>query len=86
MLSQGLTHIIRTPPKDASTIIHVITGEATYDAPETTSRMLLKRRLVQGTKAFAADIQAAGDAIASRGGKYQGSRKLSTRVLLVTVE
>jgi Family of unknown function (DUF6502) len=86
MLSQGLTHIIRKPPQGASEIVHVITGEATYDAPEATSRMLLKRRLVQGTKAFAADIQAAGDAIASRRRKRTDMRKLSTRVLLVTVE
>lgn len=85
LLSQGLTHIIRKEPSTASELLHVVTGEATYLAPDRTSTALLRRRLVQGTKAFTADLQAAGDAIASRRPKKPGMRKLSTRVLVVTI-
>jgi hypothetical protein len=87
LLSQGLTHIIRKEQVGESELLHVVTGEATYFAPDSTSRALLRRRLVQGTKAFTADLQAAGDAIASRRPKKKnGMRKLSTRVLVVTVD
>ena len=86
LLSQGLTHLIRMAPSGTSRIVHVIVGEAKYAAPDDTSRLLLRRRLAQGTKAFTADIQAAGDAIASRRTRKSRGRKLSTRVLLVTVD
>jgi hypothetical protein len=85
LLSQGLTHIIRQAPHGAGDVINVITGEATYDVPDGASRVLLRRRLVQGTKAFAADLQAAGDASTSRRTKRPSARKVSTRILVVTV-
>jgi Family of unknown function (DUF6502) len=86
LLSLGLTHIIRKEPSGVSGLLHVVTGEATYFASDSTSRALLRRRVVQGTRAFTADLQAAGDAIASRRPKKTGLRKLSTRVLVVTVD
>jgi uncharacterized protein DUF6502 len=85
LLSQGLTHIIRQGTHADAAVINVITGEATYDVPDSASRVLLRRRLVQGTKAFAADLQAASDASSSRQKKKSGARKVSTRILVVTV-
>jgi hypothetical protein len=86
LLSQGLTHIVRRDLQKASVVTNVITGEANYRVPEGVSKMVLKRRLVQGTKAFAADLQASGDASASRHKSKFGTRKISTRILVVTVE
>lgn len=85
LLSQGLAHIIRNTPNETAAVLNVITGEATYDVPDSTSRMVLRRRLVQGTKAFAADLQAAGDASTSRRKKKPGARKVCTRILVVTM-
>ena len=87
LLSQGLTQIIKLTPHGIPSAVHVITGEAIYESPAGSAKVLLKRRLVQGTKAFAADIKAAGDAIASRRGRAKSKRgTLSTRVLVVTME
>lgn len=86
LLSQGLTHIIRRDSQEAAVVTNVITGEATYRVPEGVSKMVLRRRLVQGTKAFAADLQASGDASASRQKSKSGTRRISTRILVVTVE
>jgi hypothetical protein len=86
LLSQGLSHLIRSEPGAASKLVHVVTGEASYFATDETAKALLRRRLVQGTKAFTADLQAAGDAISSRRSRKAGLKKLSTRVLVVTVD
>jgi hypothetical protein len=86
LLSQGLTHMIRRSPNGTSAVMNVITGEATYELPEGASRVLLRRRLVQGTKAFAADLQVSGEAAALRQKKKSAVRKVSTRILVVTVE
>lgn len=85
LLSQGLAHVIRRSPEGTAAVMNVITGEATYDLPEGASRVLLRRRLVQGTKAFAADLQVSGEASALRQKKKSAVRKVSTRILVVTV-
>jgi hypothetical protein len=85
LLSQGLAHVIRRSPEGAASVMNVITGEATYDLPEGASRLLLRRRLVQGTRAFAADLQVSGEASALRQRKKAAVRKVSTRILVVTV-
>jgi hypothetical protein len=46
--------------------VGVFTAEAIYPTPPLKSRLLIKKRLVQSTKAFAADIKATGDAEAAR--------------------
>lgn len=86
LLSQGLTHIIRRTSHEAPKVLSVISGEAAYDTPDEPSRLLLQRRLVQGTRAFAADIQAAADAATSRGGGKPNGHKVRTRILVVTVD
>jgi hypothetical protein len=86
LLSQGLAHAVRRSPNGSTTIMNVITGEATYDLPEGASRLLLKRRLVQSTKAFAADLQVAGEVASKRQSKKSAAKKISTRILVVTVE
>lgn len=85
LLAQGLTHLIRKTAADSSGVLNVITGEAKTEVSDDASRLLLHRRLVQGTKAFAADIQAASDASASRRKKKSSAREVSTRILVVTV-
>jgi hypothetical protein len=85
LLSQGLAHVIRRTPSGAATVMNVITGEATYGLPEGASQVLLRRRLVQGTRAFAADLQVSGEAGALRQKKKAPVRKVSTRILVVTV-
>jgi hypothetical protein len=85
LLSQGLAHVIRRPPDGTAAVMNVITGEATYDLPEGASQLLLRRRLVQGTRAFAADLQVSGEASALRHRKKTAVRKVSTRILVVTV-
>jgi hypothetical protein len=85
LLSQGLAHVIRRSPEGDAAVMNVITGEATYDLPDGASQVLLRRRLVQGTRAFAADLQVSGEASASRQRKKSVVRKVSTRILVVTV-
>jgi hypothetical protein len=87
LLSQGLAHVVRRSPKGTATVMNVITGEATYELPDGASKVLLRRRLVQGTRAFAADLRASGEASASRQRKASAAstKKVSTRILVVTV-
>jgi hypothetical protein len=85
LLSQGLAHVIRRPLTESAAVMDVITGEATYEWPEGVSSVLLRRRLLQSTQAFAADLQVSGEASASRQKKRAAGRRVSTKILLVTV-
>lgn len=85
LLSQGLAHVIKRSPSGTSALMNVITGEAIYELPDGASRLLLNRRLVQGTKAFANDLQASGDASALRRRRKDAAQKVSTRILVSTL-
>jgi hypothetical protein len=85
LLSQGLAHVIRRPLEESSAVLDVITGEASYEWPEGVSSVILRRRLLQSTQAFAADLQVSGEASASRQKKKARARRVSTKILLVTV-
>jgi hypothetical protein len=85
LLSQGLAHVIRRPSTESAAVLDVITGEATYEWPEGISSVLLRRRLLQSTQAFAADLQVSGEASASRQKAKSTAKRVSTKILLVTV-
>lgn len=83
-LSSGLAFALRN---ETSTKIDmsVFTAEAIYGTPSPKSRLLIKKRLLQSTKAFAADIKAAGEAEASKAPK--GTRhKSRSSVFVLTVD
>jgi hypothetical protein len=63
----------------------VFTAEAVYGAPSPKSRLLIRKRLLQSTKAFAADIRAAGEAEASKA-KNGTRRKSRSSVFVLTVD
>jgi len=62
----------------------VFTAEAIYSTPSLKSRLLIKKRLMQSTKAFAADIKATGDAEARRSGATN-DRMSRTSILVITM-
>ena len=83
-LAAGLAFAIRhEAPSDAE--MSVFTAEAVYKTPSPKSRLLIKKRLLQSTKSFAAEIKAAGEAEASKSMEKSGSRTRSS-VLVITVD
>jgi Family of unknown function (DUF6502) len=83
-LSSGLAFALRNDVR-TKTDVGVITAEAVYKTPSPKSRLLIKKRLVQSTKAFAADIRATGEAEASKAlGK--SDRKTRSSIFVLTVD
>lgn len=82
-LSSGLAFTLRG---NAPSIpeISIFTAEAVYETPSPKSRLLIKKRVAQSTKAFAADIKAAGEAEASKSPKLSGVKTRSS-VFVLTV-
>jgi len=64
-IASGLAFALRRN-SPTQTDVSVFTAEAVYPTPSQKSRLLIKKRLMQSTKAFAADIKATGDAEAIR--------------------
>lgn len=64
-IASGLAFALKRLSSSQSDV-GVFTAEAIYPTPPLKSRLLIKKRLVQSTKAFAADIKATGDAEAAR--------------------
>jgi hypothetical protein len=85
LLSQGLAHVVRRAKYDSASVLDVITGEAAYALPDDVSRVLMRRRLRQSTAAFAADLQVSGEATSSRQGRKRATKRVSTRILVVTI-
>jgi hypothetical protein len=84
LLSSGLAFALRQiSPETAE--IGVVTAEAIYRTPPPKSRLLIRKRMMQSAKTFAADIKAAGDAEAS---KSVTSPDRSTRasILVLTMD
>ena len=83
-LSSGLAFAIRNDlPLEAS--VSVFTAEAVYRTPSQKSRLLIKKRVLQSTKAFAAEIKAAGEAEASKT-QTRSEKRTRSSVLVVTVD
>jgi hypothetical protein len=82
-IASGLAFALRRH-SPAQSEISVFTAEAVYPTPSLKSRLLIKKRLVQSTKAFAADIKATGDAeaVKSRATKAKLSR---ASILVLTI-
>ena len=66
--------------------LRLLGAKATYTTPVAAGRILLQKRVSQGLKAFVADVEAAGSAIAkaSRGTEAGAPRMSTTTVLLVS--
>jgi hypothetical protein len=88
-LSVALAKLIgRTAGFAGAGPVKILSAHASYETPVSGGRILLQRRMLQGLKAFAADVEAAGSA-ASRASKKQDapSRGMSrTSILLVSRE
>jgi hypothetical protein len=86
-IAQALAFSIRAATEDAKhTDVHVVTKEVVYDVLPQKSKLLFRKRLVQGVRMLGADVQAAADSLVtatSRPGRRQYSR---TSVLIVTLE
>lgn len=83
-LSTGLAFTLRSDAR-ASSEISVLTAEANYRTPSPKSRLLIKKRLVQSAKAFAADIKATGEAEASKAPRGSRGRTRSS-IFVLTVD
>lgn len=66
--------------------LRLLSAKATYVTPVAAGRVLLQRRVNQGLKAFVADVEAAGSAIAKASRGKDGSRRRMSRtsVLLIS--
>jgi len=83
-MASGLAFALkRTSPLQSE--VSVLTAEAIYPTSSLKSRLLIKKRLMQSTKAFAADIKATGDAEAARSsGESEESSRASILVLMMS--
>jgi hypothetical protein len=65
--------------------LRLFTAQANYESPVAAGRILLQRRINQGLKAFATDVESAGSAIAATSGRRRTPRRMSrTTFLLVS--
>jgi hypothetical protein len=83
-LSSGLAFALRSEAP-GNTDIGVITAEAVYKTPTPKSRLLIKKRIAQSTKAFAAEIRAAGEAESSRATRISDGKTRSS-IFVLTVD
>ncbi len=83
-LSSGLAFALRSNASSKPDL-SVFTAEAVYGTPSPKSKLLIKKRITQSAKAFAADIKAAGEAEAARSPKGSG-RKTRSSVFVLTVD
>lgn len=83
-LATGLAFALRNAAS-ANTEMSVFTAEALYKTPSPKSRLLIKKRITQSTKAFAAEIRAAGEAEASRSPKNANGTTRSS-ILVLTID
>lgn len=82
-IASGLAFAVKRNSSDQSDL-GVFTAEAIYSTPAPKSRLLIKKRLIQSTKAFAADIKATGDAEARRSGATN-DRMSRASILVITM-
>ena len=83
-LSSGLAFALRAEaPINAD--MGVVTAEAVYKTPSPKSRLLIKKRIVQSTKAFAAELRAAGEAEASKS-RNGAKRKTRSSIFVLTID
>jgi hypothetical protein len=85
-LSQAFAFAIKPPNSSGKPMVDVIATDATYTTPSAMSKILLKRRLEQGAKAFAADVQSAADAVVVGNRQKSGRRMSRTSILVITME
>jgi hypothetical protein len=90
-LASALSRVIQTTGEStrAGSSLRAVTVEVDYPAQSATGRILMQRRLTQSLKAFMADVEAAGAAVAieSPSTSAPEKRKVSqARVLLITSE
>lgn len=90
-LASALSRVIQTTGDStrAGSPLRAVTVEVDYPAQSATGRILMQRRLTQSLKAFMADVEAAGAAVAieSPSTAAPEKRKVSqARVLLITSE
>jgi hypothetical protein len=78
-----LAFALKSAPFDPSDL-GVFTAEAIYSTPSPKARLLIKKRLMQSTRAFAADIKATGDAEAARAGATN-DRMSRASILVITM-
>lgn len=65
--------------------LKILTAQVTYESPVAAGRILLQRRINQGLKAFATDVESAGSAIAKASRRSERSGRMSrTSFLLVS--
>lgn len=83
-LSSGLAFALRADVRPNADI-SVLTAEAVYKTPSPKSRLLIKKRMIQSTRAFAADIKAVGEAEAARAAN-RASRKTRSSIFVLTVD
>lgn len=83
-LSSGLAFVLRSDAP-RSDDLSVLTAATVYKTPSPKSKLLIKNRLIQSTKAFVAEVKAAGEAEASKstGGSSKGTTRFSILVLTV---
>lgn len=82
-ITSGLAFALKSAPSDPSDL-GVFTAEAIYSTPSPKARLLIKKRLMQSTRAFAADIKATGDAEAARTGATN-ERMSRASILVITM-
>jgi hypothetical protein len=86
-LSAALAKVIcRTSESEGGGTLKIMSAHATYATPVTSGRILLQRRVHQGLKAFASELEAAGSAASSvsrkRGAPSRGMSR--TSILLIS--
>jgi hypothetical protein len=85
-LASALAKVLgQSEPNASVRPLKFLTAHVTYETPIAAGRILLQRRLNQGLKAFATDVQSAGSAIAKTSRRNKTTRRMSrTSFLLVS--
>jgi Family of unknown function (DUF6502) len=85
-LAIALARVIkRNQPEKGSLSLKFFTAQASYESPVAAGKILLQRRINQGLKAFATDMESAGSAIAKASRRKRNPIRMSrTTFLLVS--
>jgi hypothetical protein len=87
IIAQALAFAIRSASDGARhDDIHVVTEEAIYGALSPKSKLLLRKRLVQGARVFGADVQAAAESFGVARRPSKKERRSRTSLLVITME
>jgi Family of unknown function (DUF6502) len=85
-LAKGLVGAISGVPNATRHNVHALVDSTTFGNLSPKNRLLFRKRLLQGLKAFTLDLKSAGDSLSTQNAKKNATSGTRTNILVVTTD